>query len=253
MEIRFDGERVLVTGAAGGIGAALAAGFAESGAAVVMVDRDAQRVAAAADALRARTGRDVRAHALDIADRAACRALAARIAGDGGGDIRHLINNAGVDGKADVGSDEADEVWDRVIGVNVHGVYNVTRAFVDQVIRTRGTILNVGSTMSFVGQPRMTAYTASKAAIHNFTQSLSIELAPHGVRVNMLAPGVMETGLTAGLVANPERLAPFLARTCLGRTGKPGEMVGPALLACSAHASYMTGATLRVDGGWLAR
>ena len=169
------------------------------------------------------------------------------------GPINHLINNAGIDGKGEVGADGADEVWDRVIDVNLNGIYNVTSSFVKQVVQTRGTILNVGSTMSFVGQPRMTAYTASKAAIHNFTQSLSIELAPRGVRVNMLAPGVMETGLTTGLVADPARLAPFLARTCLGRTGKPEEMVGPALLACSSFASYMTGSTIRVDGGWLAR
>ncbi len=252
MEIRFDGQVVLITGAAGGIGRALSRGFADAGADVVMADRDADGVERAAAAVRDRTGRRVHAYPIDIADRPACRALALRVAAEAGA-IHHLINNAGIDGKAEVGSDEADAVWDRVIGVNLNGVYNMTRAFVDQIIRNRGTILNVGSTMSFVGQPRMTAYTASKAAIHNFTQSLAIELAPHGVRVNMLAPGVMETGLTTGLVADPVRLAPFLARTCLGRTGQPDEMVGPALLACSTWASYMTGSTLRVDGGWLAK
>jgi 2-deoxy-D-gluconate 3-dehydrogenase len=99
----------------------------------------------------------------------------------------------------------------------------------------------------------MTAYTSSKAAIHNFTQSLASELAPHGVRVNMLAPGVMQTGLTAGLVTNAARLQPFLDRTCLGRTAQPEEMVGPALMVSSPHASYMTGSTVHVDGGWLAR
>lgn len=280
MEIRFDGQLVLVTGAAQGNGRALAEAFAAAGADVVAVDvrkAEVERVAEALreGAVRARAdevagggvhvgpagegsaGARARrprafAFALDIRDRAACRAVAAeveRVAGP----VRHLVNNAGIDGRAELGSEEADAVWDAVIDVNLNGLYNMTSAFVDQVIGMRGTIVNVGSTMSFVGAPRMAAYTATKAAIHNFTQTLAIDLAPKGVRVNTLAPGLIETPLTAGLFTQPERLAGYLNRTCLGRAGKPEEITGAALFLCSEHASYMTGSTVRVDGGWLAR
>ncbi|MGD9942727.1 MAG: SDR family NAD(P)-dependent oxidoreductase [Burkholderiaceae bacterium] len=252
MEIRFDGQRVLVTGAAQGNGKAIAAGFADSGADVIIVDRNAERLEQAADELRRASGRRIWAHAVDIADRAACRALAATVERDAG-PIDHLVNNAGIDGRAPLGTEGADEVWDAVINVNLNGLYNMTSSFVAQIIARKGTILNLGSTMSFVGQPRMIAYTSSKAAIVNFTQTLSIELAPHGVRVNCLAPGLFQTSLTAGLFQDPERLNAMLARTCLGRAGEPQELVGPALMMCSAQASYMTGATVRVDGGWLAR
>jgi len=251
MDIRFDGQIVLVTGAAQGNGRALALGFAQSGADVVIVDLRAEGAAETAAAVRA-SGRRAWSYALDIADRAACRATAARVEQEAG-TITHLVNNAGIDGRAVLGDAEADKVWDAVINVNVNGLYNMTSAFVAQVVRSRGTILNVGSTMSFIGAGRMAAYTASKAAIHNFTQTLAIDLAPQGVRVNMLAPGLIETPLTAGLFGQPERLQGYLERTCLGRAGKPEEVVGPALLMCSSAASYMTGATVQVDGGWLAR
>lgn len=251
MEIRFDGQIALVTGGAQGNGRAIALGFAESGADVVIVDINGKRAAQTAEAIRA-TGRKAWFYALDISDRAACRSTAEQVERDAGA-ITHLINNAGIDGRAALGDEGADKVWDAVIAVNVHGLYNVTSAFLPQVLKTRGTILNVGSTMSFIGSGRMTAYTTSKAAIHNFTQSLSIELAPQGVRVNMLAPGLIETPLTAGLFTDPARLKTYLERTCLGRAGRPEEVVGPALLLCSAAASYMTGSTVRVDGGWLAR
>lgn len=251
MEIRFDGQLVLVTGAAQGNGRALAEAFAAAGADVVAVDVKKAELERVAEALRA-GGRRAFAFALDIRDRAACRALAAEVESLAG-PVRHLVNNAGIDGRAELGSADADAVWDAVIDVNLNGLYNMTSAFVGQVIATRGTIVNVGSTMSFIGAPRMAAYTATKAAIHNFTQTLAIDLAAQGVRVNTLAPGLIETPLTAGLFGQPERLAGYLNRTCLGRAGKPEEITGAALFLCSEHASYMTGSTVRVDGGWLAR
>lgn len=252
MDIRFDGQRALITGAAQGNGKAIAGGFAASGADLVIIDRNLPLLEQTAAELRRDSGRRVWAYGLDIADRAACRALAATVEREAG-PIDHLINNAGIDGRAPLGSDGADAVWDAVIDVNLNGLYNMTSSFLPQIIARKGTILNLGSTMAFVGQPRMIAYTSSKAAIVNFTQTLSIELAPQGVRVNCLAPGLFQTGLTAGLFDDPQRLAAMLARTCLGRAGDPQELVGPALLLCSAQASYMTGATVRVDGGWLAR
>lgn len=252
MQIRFDGETVLVTGAASGIGRATAIAFAAAGARLVLVDRDADRLLGVADEVAAHGAGAALLRGLDVADRDGCRALADEVMAQVG-PLRHLINNAGIDGKADVGSAEADALWDRVIGVNVTGMHNMISAFVPQLLQTRGTILNVGSTLSFTGKPRSVAYAASKAAVHNLTQSLAIELATRGVRVNMLAPGVTESGLTAGLLAQPDRLEAFLTRIPMARAARPDEMCGAILFACSAHASYMTGATLRVDGGWLAQ
>lgn len=251
MDIRFDGQVVLVTGAAQGNGRALALGFAESGADVVVVDRNAERIAETAQAVRA-LGRKAWSHALDIRDRVACRAVAAQVEQEAG-PISHLINNAGIDGKAVLGDANSDQVWDAVIDVNINGLYNMTSAFIAQVQKKRGSVVNVGSTMSFIGAGRMLAYTTTKAAIHNFTQTLAIDMAPHGVRVNMLAPGLFETPLTAGLFTDSARLQAFLGQTCLGRAGRPEELVGPALMLCSPAASYMTGSTVLVDGGWLAR
>lgn len=252
MQIRYDDEVVLVTGAASGIGRALALAFAQAGARLVLVDRTADQLAATAAAIAEQGGAAPFVHELDITDRAGCKALAAQVQSEAG-PVRHLINNAGTDGKADAGTEEADAVWDRVIDVNLNGLHNMISAFVPQVLETRGTILNVGSTLSFLGKPRAVAYAASKAAVRNVTLSLALELAPRGVRVNMLAPGVTESGLTAGLLANPKALADFLTRIPMGRAGHPEEMAGAVLFACSPHASYMTGSTIAIDGGWLAQ
>ena len=136
MQIRFDGEIVLVTGAASGIGRATAVAFAAAGARLVLVDRDTDRLQGVADEVAAHGAAPALLRGLDIADRDGCRALAdevmARV-----GPLRHLINNAGIDGKADVGSAEADALWDRVIGVNVTGAHNMIAAFVPHLLQTR--------------------------------------------------------------------------------------------------------------------
>jgi len=251
MQIRYDNEVVLITGAASGIGRALALAFAQAGARLVLVDRMADQLVTTSKAITAQGAAVPFVHTLDITDRQGCRALAALVKTEVGA-VHHLINNAGTDGKADAGTEQADAIWDHVIDVNLNGLHNMIAAFVPQILETRGTILNVGSTLSFLGKPRAVAYAASKAAVRNVTQSLAIELAPHGVRVNMLAPGITESGLTAGLLANPQALSQFLLRIPIGRVARPEDMTGAVLFACSSHASYMTGSTIAVDGGWLA-
>ncbi|MFW6077938.1 MAG: SDR family NAD(P)-dependent oxidoreductase, partial [Hyphomicrobiales bacterium] len=144
-------------------------------------------------------------------------------------------------------------VWDSVMAVTLGGAFNVTHAFRDQIVCGRGAIVNIASVMSCIGAARQSAYASAKAGVVNFTQSLSVELAPHGVRVNALAPGLIETGMTRDLMSDADRLGAIMPRISIGRHGTPDEIAGPALFLCSPLASYITGSTLRVDGGWLAR
>jgi len=251
MRIRFDGQSVLVTGAGRGIGRAVAGGFAAAGARVFLADSVSESVQEAAAAIRA-AGGIAEAILLDITDRTAVGDAASRIAGQNG-PVHHLVNNAGIHGVAGLQDEVSDALWERIIAVNVHGTYNVTRAFSPQLMQTRGTILNIASVMSFIGNTGLTAYSASKAAVHNFTQALSVELGAEGVRVNALAPGLIATPMTEALVKDGERLGRILPRISLQRAGQPADLVGAALFLCSQHAAYITGVTLRVDGGWLAR
>jgi NAD(P)-dependent dehydrogenase (short-subunit alcohol dehydrogenase family) len=138
------------------------------------------------------------------------------------------------------------------MGVNATGVANMTRAFLDQLKETKGRIVNLGSIMSVTAGPGMTAYAASKGAVAQMTKALAHDLAPDGVRVNAIAPGVIETPMTEATRANPDAIGRFMAHTPMGRPGRAEELVGPALFLASHASSYVTGALLPVDGGYLA-
>jgi NAD(P)-dependent dehydrogenase (short-subunit alcohol dehydrogenase family) len=138
------------------------------------------------------------------------------------------------------------------MAVNVDGAFNVTWAFADQLRRTHGTVVNVASINSFTAPAGSGVYPVSKGALAQLTRALAVELAPDGVRVNAIAPGIIATAMAEPTIADPKRLEAFLTHVPMKRVGQPEELVGPTVFLCSDAASYVTGAILAVDGGFLA-
>lgn len=244
------GKRALVTGAAHGNGRAIALGLAAHGADVVVTDIDLAGAERTAVDIRERN-RLAWAYILDVTDPQACNALARTIASEIG-PVAILINNAGIIIREGLDSPRAPENWRRVLDVNLNGVFNVTHALLPALRQTRGAIVNLGSIASFVGVGGTLGYSPSKGGVKLLTQALARDLAADGIRVNAIAPGVIATAMTEATRGDPARLAGFMSRTPLGRVGQPDELVGPVVFLVSDMASYVNGATLPVDGGFLA-
>jgi len=244
------GRLALVTGAGQGNGRAIAIGLAKAGARVVVTDINPQTIAQVEQGIRG-DGGQAWAHVLDVTSVEACVALATRLAAERG-QIDLLVNNAGAIVREGIDSPRAYENLQRTMDINVNGTFNPTSAFLPALRATRGSIINVGSIASFTGQPGCVGYAPSKAAVKLLTQSLAIELAKDGVRVNAIAPGVIETAFTVGTRGNPAVLQKFMNRTPMSRVGQPEELIGPVVFLASDMASYVTGVTLSVDGGFMA-
>lgn len=245
----LDNKLALVTGASGGLGSAIALGFARQGARVIVADLDQAGAEAVAQSIRDEGG-TAWSETIDVTDRAAVRAWADDM-GDRIGPIDILVNNAGISGRSRFDEPQSCEVWDRVISVNLEGVFNVTHAFVEQLKTTRGSIISLSSIVAFVSGPSTAAYIASKGAVRSLTQALARDLAPYGVRVNAVAPGFMLTDMVKPQLAIPGGTDWFMKRAPMGRGGEPEEIVGPIVFLASSLASYVTGAVLPVDGGFL--
>lgn len=249
----LEGHLAAITGAGSGIGRAIALGYAQQGARVVVLDIDAEAGAETAQMVE-RAGGTAWFRRLDVTDRAACRDAAAVVAREIG-QISILVNNAGINRRTAFAGDPAavTKDWDDIIGINVMGVFNVTHAFLDQIKEQKGRIVNIGSIQSFVHvrTPNSAAYTTSKHGVLGFTKALAAELGRFGVRVNAIGPGLIETPLNAQVRANnPELVKIFLDHTPLGRTGQPEDMVGPAIFLASDLAAYVTGGIVMADGGY---
>lgn len=240
------GQRVLLTGAAGGIGRGLALGLAAHGADLVLAGRTRAALDEVAEELRA-TGASATVETVDIEDRASCAEMARRI--EATGPITVLVNNAGVIEIAPIDSDDVDAVWDRVVGTNLTGAFNMVRAVMDQLVKARGSIINVTSITADVYTNNTVGYSASKGGLRSLTMALSRELGPKGVRVNAVAPGVIATRMSTSL-KDPEKLRRLEARVSLGRIGQPQDIAGPVAFLASDMAAYVTGTTLVVDGGY---
>ncbi len=249
MKLDFEGQVVLVTGAGQGNGAAIARAFGAAGARVAVVDRNLETATAVAAQIAAARG-SAQAFELDVSDPEACVRVAAAV-GEQLGAVNVLVNNAGILLRGALGQADALGDWARTLGVNLSGPYHMVLAFLEQLKATRGCVLNVGSIQSFVATPNSVPYTASKGGVAQLTKALASELAPHGVRVNAIAPGFMVTPMTVSTLADREKTARLLAHVPMQRPGEADELAGPALFLCSAHASYVTGAILPVDGGYL--
>jgi len=250
MQNLLQGDIAVVTGAAQGNGRAIAMGLARAGARIAIGDIDgagAERTAQEIAAL----GIPVFAARLDVGDAAACKAFAAEVK-EALGPASILVNNAGIIRRGAIDDADFAAGWAAMFRVNVEGCVNMVRALLPQLRDTQGRVVNLGSIASFVATGTTAAYPASKGAVLQLTRSLAAELAPDGIRVNGIAPGVIATPMTEATRANPKVLGRFLAHTPMGRVGEPEELVGPVLFLVSSLSSYVTGVMLPVDGGYLA-
>lgn len=239
----------LITGAAGGLGSGIARGFVQEGARVIIADVDEDRAAKATEAL-AQHGAQAWSVRLDVRDRSGVHACAAELEARLG-PIDILINNAGISGRARIDDPQSEEVWDRLIDVNLQGLFNVTHAFVPALKKTQGCIVNLSSIVAFVSGISSAGYVASKGAVRSFTQALARDLAPFGVRCNAIAPGFMLTDMVKPQLANPGGTDWYMKRAPMGRGGEVEEIAGPVIFLCSAMATYVNGVVLPVDGGFL--
>jgi len=242
---QLENQIAVVTGAGRGIGRAIALKFAAEGANVACVSRTQQNSEKVAAEIRA-LGRQAWAHAVDVADAAAVNAAAGKILA-GCGKVDVLVNNAGVTrDNLLMRMDEAE--WDAVLDTNLKGAFLVTKAFSRAMIKQRsGRIINVASVIGLVGNAGQSNYAASKAGLIGFTKSAARELASRGITVNVIAPGFIETDMTA--VLKEELRAGILKGIPLGSFGQPDDIAGAALFLASPAARYLTGQVLTVDGG----
>ena len=235
----------VVTGAGRGIGRAVAIAYARMGADVVCVSRTEKNSAKAAAEVEA-LGRQAWPLAVDVSDTAAVDAAAKGIL-ESAGRVDILVNNAGVT-RDNLLMRMSEEEWDTVLNTNLKGAFNFTRAFTRPFIKQRsGRIINIASVIGLIGNAGQSNYAASKAALIGFTKSVARELAPRGITVNAIAPGFIETDMTA--VLDEKVRGEVIARVPLGRFGSPDDIAHAAVFLAMEPTGYVTGQVLTVDGG----
>jgi len=252
----FDltGRVAIVTGGNGGIGRAIAIGLAEAGAAVAVFGRNDDKNKRVLDELTA-LGRHALAMNVDVTDRDGHEPAFQRVERDLG-EVDILVNNAGHANLSGGVLLENAADWDRVIETQLNAVFLLSKVGAAVMVkRRRGKIINVGSMYSFFGSGLIPSYSAAKGAVIQLTKSMAIELAPYNIQVNAIAPGWIETDMTAP-VRTPPMIAmndEILARTPAGRWGQPDEIAGTAVYLASHASDFVTGTTICVDGGYSIR
>ena len=241
---RLDGRRAIVTGAGRGIGLAAAAALAAAGAEVTLVARTAAEIAAAA----AEIGNGAVAATLDVSDIAAVKAFFAERPG-----FHILVNNAGTNRPKPIWEVSEDD-YDAVYDLNVKAAFFVAQACVQQMIAhgIKGSLIHMGSQMGHVGGPNRSLYCGSKWALEGMNKAIALDLAPHGIRSNTIAPTFIETPLTRPYFADPGFKAAVLAKIKLGRLGQVEDLMGAILFLASDASALMTGTSMIIDGGWTA-
>lgn len=244
---RLDGQRALVTGAGRGIGLAAAAALAQAGAQVTLAARTAREIEEGAAAIKA-AGGQAQAAVLDVSDIAAVEAFFA-----GRPAFHVLVNNAGTNRPMPLWEvSEGD--YDAVLDLNVKSAFFVAQGAVKAMIAegVKGSLIHMGSQMGHVGGPKRSLYCASKWAIEGMNKAFALDLAPHGIRSNTIAPTFIETPLTKPYFEDEAFRASVLAKIKLGRIGTVEDLMGPVVFLASEASALITGTSLIVDGGWTA-
>ena len=248
MNIQFTNKVVVITGAAGGIGCAMVRRFTEDGAKVAVCDlRGAKELAKSFDP----TESTVLGYEFDITDREATKNAMETVARDFG-KIDVLINNAGIN----VGPDErrhvdefSDKWWDAILKVDLDGTYNCTKLAIPYM-KEGGSIINISSIVGMIPLRNQCAFAAANAAVINFTKAIAMELAPKGIRANVICPGTVGIAITNKLWQNNDTMKGLLSHIPMERQGRPEEIASATAFLASDAASYITGTVLPVDGGW---
>ena len=248
MDLGISGRKALVCASSKGLGKACALALAREGVHVTINGRNAETLQATTAEIQGVMGIEVQAITCDVTTDAGRAALLNACPAP---DI--LVNNAGAAESAAFGKTDA-ALWQRMLDVNLTGVFNCCHAALPALLaRQDARIVNVASTAGLKGYGYVAAYCAAKAGVEAMARSLAVDWAARGVRVNNVAPGYVATDLTAGMLDNDSLAAGLEARTPLGRVASPREMAGAVAFLASDAASYMTGQTIIVDGGWTAR
>jgi 2-deoxy-D-gluconate 3-dehydrogenase len=245
---RIDGRVALVTGAASGLGASIAAAFAQAGAQVAVHGNRRPAI----DTARS-IGATAAAFQADLGDTGGAEQLFGEVK-QRFGRVDILVNNAGTIHR-DAAEDFKLEDWQRVLQVNLTSVFQLSQLVGRDLLArsSGGKIINIASLLSFQGGIRVPAYSASKGGVAQLTKALANEWAAHNIQVNAIAPGYFATSNTEALQADPVRNRQILERIPAGRWGKPEDLAGAAVYLASAASDYVTGTVLTVDGGWMSR
>ncbi len=254
MNISFENQVALVTGAASGIGLATAKAFAQSGASVALADWNEKAVRSAAEEL-AGQGHKTLAIRCDVADDAQVEAMVDQTVA-AFGRLDAAYNNAGVQNELAEAADQTREDFDRVVGINLRGVWSCMKFELRQMRKQgSGTIVNCSSLGGLVGSPERGIYHAAKHGVLGFTKSAALEYAARGIRINAICPGLIQTPMSDQMVAagQGEALKEMEKSIPMGRVGRPEEIANAVVWLCSDAASYVTGQSISVDGGFIMR
>jgi NAD(P)-dependent dehydrogenase (short-subunit alcohol dehydrogenase family) len=249
---RIDGKIALITGGARGLGRAMATALAEAGADIALSGRSAEACRETAEGITAATGRRARGFAADVTKLADVERLVTEVEAELG-PVDILVNNAGINIRGPIQQlTEAD--WDAVIDTNLKGPFLCARAFGPRMVeRGWGRVLNLGSVLGVIALPGRAPYASSKAGIINLTRVLALEWAGSGVTANAICPGAFATEMNRSLLDDPIKYKEFVAQIPMGRWGELDELTGAVVFLASGASSYVTGTSIFVDGGWIAR